>query len=171
MSRPELDGQVFGQVDDGGFGGGVGERGVGAEGSDSDAGDGGGYDHARRVLQRGAGFEEGFEFLDGVEDALDVQVHDFGEGGVGVGFESLAPGGAGVGEEDVDVWGCFGDFGGEAADFADFGQVSGDGDCGCVGAFGFQGVEGLDGFFACGGFARGDIYFAAAGLEEAGAGG
>ncbi len=85
-----------------------------------------------------------------------------------MGFEFLAPGGARVGEEDVDVGGCFGHFGSEALDFGDFGGVGRDGDGGCAGAFVLEGIEGSDCFFAGRGFARGYVDFATAGLEETG---
>jgi hypothetical protein len=60
-SGPELDGQVLGQVDYGGLGGGVAECCVGAERAYADAGDGGGDYYARGVLDCGALLEEGCE--------------------------------------------------------------------------------------------------------------
>lgn len=152
MPGPQLDGQVLGEVDRGRFGGRVGVRGVGPEGADADAGHARGDDDATGVLHAGAGPEEGLELLDGVEDALDVEVHDLLEGGVGVAFEGFAPGGAGVGEEDVDVRGGLGDLAGEPADFAGLGEVGGDGDGGGVGGFGGEGVEGGGGGGAGRGF-------------------
>jgi hypothetical protein len=165
---PELDGQVLGEVDRRGFGGRVGVRRVGPEGADPDPGHRRGDDDARGVLDRRAGGEEGFELLDGVEDGFDVQVHDFLEGRVRMGFESLAPGGAGVGEEDVDVRGRLCDLGGQPRDLGDLGGVGGDCDRDCAGAEVGERVEGADGFFARRGLAGGYVDFGAAGLEEAG---
>ena len=53
-------------------------------------------------------------------------------------------------------------------DIGDLGAVGGDGDRGGAGAEIGQGVEGFAGGGAGGGFARGDVDFGAAGLEEAG---
>lgn len=78
----------------------------------------------------------------------------------------LAPCGAGVGEQDVDVCACLMDFGNEPLDLGDFGAVGWDGDCAGIRAQVREGVEGGGGFGAGGGFARGDVDFGAACLEE-----
>ena len=114
MPGPELDGQVLGEMDDGGLGCRVAVRRVLPQGADADPAHRRGDDDAGRVGHGGPGAEQCLKLLYGVEDALDVEIHDFLEGGVRVGFEALAPGCAGVGEQDVDVRGGFGDGVGKA---------------------------------------------------------
>jgi hypothetical protein len=60
-SGTELDGEVLGQMDNGGFGGGVPEYCVCADGADADARDRGGDDYAGGVLDCGALLQEGCE--------------------------------------------------------------------------------------------------------------
>lgn len=60
-SGPELDGEVLGQMDDGGLGGRVAKCRICAEGTDADASYGGGDYYAGGVLDRGALLEEGRE--------------------------------------------------------------------------------------------------------------
>ena len=165
--RTQLHGQVIAQMYGRRFGGRVAVRGVLAEVSDTDPRDGGRDDDAGGVGDGAAFREQRREFLDRVEDGFYVQVHDLAKGGVRVGFEGRTPGGAGVGEEDVDVVGVFRDEGGESLDFGYFGEVSGDGDGFCAGALVGEGVEGCDGFVAGFGFARGDVDLGAAGLHQA----
>ena len=83
-------------------------------------------------------------------------------------FEGFAPGGAGIGEEDVDVVGAFGDFGDEALDFGDLGGVRRHGYSKRVGLLVGECIEGFDCFVASGGFAGGDIDTVSAGLEQTG---
>lgn len=85
-----------------------------------------------------------------------------------MGVEGLAPGGAGVGEQDVDVVGVLLDLGDEPVDLGHLGAVGGDGDGDCSGAAVGQLVEGCAGLVAGFGFAGGDEDFGTAGLEEAG---
>ena len=167
MAGAQLDGQILGEVDGSGLGGRVRVRGVGAQRADADAGDRGGDDDARRILHRRALAEERREFLDRVEDALDVQVHDLGEGRGRVGFEALAPCCTGIREEDVDVRRLLPDLAGQTLDLRHLRQVGRHGDRDRVGPFVRQRVEGAHGFVARAGFARGDVDFGAAGLEEA----
>ena len=167
--RPELDGEVLGEVDGGGLAGAVAVGGLGAEGADAEAGDGGGDEDARGVVDGRVLLEQRLELLHRVEDALDVQVHHLGEGGFWVRLEGFAPGGARIGEEDVDVGGGLGDFGDEAFDLGELRAVGGDGVGAGVGGFVGEGIEGGGRGFAGGGFAGGDVDFGAAGLEEAAA--
>lgn len=60
-SGTELNGEVLGQMDDGGFGGRVPECCICAEGADADAPDRGGDDYAGGVLDCGSLLEEGCE--------------------------------------------------------------------------------------------------------------
>lgn len=85
-----------------------------------------------------------------------------------MGVELLAPGGARVREEDVDVVGGLGDFGHEPLDFGHFGAVGGDRDGFRSGCEVRERIEGRAGGFASGGFAGGDVDAVGAGLEEAG---
>ena len=52
--------------------------------------------------------------MNSVENALHVQVHHLGEHLLRVGIELLAPGGTGIGEEDIDVVGRLGNLGHQA---------------------------------------------------------
>ena len=81
-------------------------------------------------------------------------------------LEGSAPGGTGVGKEDVDVGGGLCDLGGEAVDLGYLGDVGGHGDGFGAGADVREGVESGHGFLAGFGFAGGDIDFRAAGLEK-----
>ena len=82
--------------------------------------------------------------------------------------EGLAPGRAGVGEQDVDVPGRLADLGDEPLDLGGLGGVGGDGDGLGAGALVGEGVEGGASGGAGVGFAGGDVDFRAAGLEESG---
>lgn len=144
----QLDGEVLGQMDDGSLGGRVRKGGVLAEGADAQAGDTGGHDDATGVLDGGALLQQRGELLGGVEDALDVEVHDLAKGIVRVCVKGGAPCGTGVGEEDVDVVGGLGDLGDQTLDLRDLGGVGGDGDGDGARSFVGEGVEGRDGFFA-----------------------
>lgn len=123
-------------------------------------------DHPARLLERSPLLQEGRKLADGVEHAPHVQVHDLGEGRVRVLVEGGAPGGARVGEQDVDVVGVLADFGHEVLHAGDGGGVGGDGDGARAGGQAGQGVEGLDGRVAGRGFAGGDEDFGGARLEE-----
>lgn len=57
--------------------------------------------------------QQGSEFLDGVEDALHIQVHDLAKLVLWVGIKFLPPCCTGVGEEDVEMGGGLGDLGDE----------------------------------------------------------
>lgn len=85
-----------------------------------------------------------------------------------MGFELLAPSGAGVREQDVDVIGALAHLGHQLLDLGELGAVGGDGDGFCAGPFVGQGVEGGAGFLARRRFAAGYVDFRTAGLEEAG---
>jgi hypothetical protein len=78
-----------------------------------------------------------------------------------------APGGTGVGEEDVDVVGGLGDLADEVLDAGELGTIGWD----AVGSGSWletwEGVQGRDGLFAGLGLAGCDVDFGAAGLEEA----
>ena len=153
-------------MDGGRFGDRVAVCCIGAEGADPDPGDGGRDDDAAGVGDGAAFLEEGREFLDGVEDGFHVQVHHFAEGAVRVGLEGRAPGGAGVGEEDVDVVCVLRDEGGEPLDLRYFGEVGGDGDGFCAGSLVGEGIEGCYGFVAGFGFAGRDVDLGAACLHQ-----
>lgn len=103
VPRAQVDGEVAPEMQYGGLGSRVSERGLAAEGADAEAGGAGRDDDARGVLLRGAPLQERRELLHRHEHGLDVEVHDLGEGRLGMRVEALAPGRAGVGEEDVDV--------------------------------------------------------------------
>jgi hypothetical protein len=47
---------------------------------------------------------------DGVEHALDIQIHDLGKGLIRMGVEFLSPCSSGVGKQYVNMICCFGDF-------------------------------------------------------------
>lgn len=100
-----------------------------AQSPNSQPGNGSGDDHPRRIIQRGPLLQQRSKLADEIEHAADVQVHHLGKGTVGVGVELLAPRGAGVGEEDVDMAGLLGHFCDEVLDPFERGAVGGDGDC------------------------------------------
>lgn len=123
-------------------------------------------EHTTRVRMLSSLLQQGGENPNGVEDGFDVEVHDLGKGLVWVGVETFTPGGARVGEEDVDLVGVLADGGEERVDTLHVGGVGGDGDGdgagGAVGEF----VEGFAGFFAGGGLAGGDEDHRGASLHE-----
>ena len=199
MPWAQLDSEVAGKVDHGGFGRGVAVGAVVAEGADAQAGDGGGDDHTGGVVDGGALLEKRRESgggvegqpvsdtkglpvrtrrartaqahnvqPDGVEHALDVQVHHLRERAVGVRVELLPPRRAGVREQDVHVVGRLLHFLHQPFHVGDLGGVGGDGDGLGAGALVGEGVERGAGGVAGGGFAGGDVDFGAACLEEAG---
>lgn len=81
--------------------------------------------------------------------------------------EGLAPGGAGVGEQNVDVVCVLLDACEQRLNARDVGAVGGDGDGTGAGCEVGECVEGFGGCVAGGGFARGDEDFGAACFEEA----
>jgi len=100
----ELDGQVARQVHDGGLGGAIAVRREGvADAADANARHRPRHHDVARVGGRRARLQQRREALDRVEHGLHVEVHDLGEGGVRMRVERRAPGGAGVGQQDVDV--------------------------------------------------------------------
>lgn len=104
--------------------------------------------------------------LNRVKHTLHIQIHHLGEHLLRVCIELLAPGCAGIGEQDIHMVGCLGHLGGETAQFLDLGAVGRDGDRLCAGSFVGEGVESCDGFVAGLLLARGDVDFGAACLEE-----
>lgn len=85
-----------------------------------------------------------------------------------MGVEFLAPGGTGIGEEDVDVVGCFRHFCQQMFYSLDLGGVGRDGNGLGARSLVREGIESGAGFFAGFGLAGGDVDLGAAGLEEAG---
>lgn len=81
--------------------------------------------------------------------------------------ELLAPSGAGVREQDVDVLGAPAHLGHQLLDLGELGAVSRDRDGFGAGPFVGQGVEGGAGFVARRRLAAGYVDFRTAGLEEA----
>ena len=65
MARAKLEGEVLSKVDGGGFGGGVAECGLFAEGAHANACDGAGDDDAGGVVDFGVDLEEGGESISG----------------------------------------------------------------------------------------------------------
>lgn len=167
MPRAQLDGQVAPQVNDAGLAGRVAKGAVLAQAADAEPGDAGGDEHAAGVVEGGARLQQRRKEAHGVEDGLDIQVEDFAKGAVWVGVEGLAPGGAGVGEQDVDVGRVLPHAVDEGLHALDGGAVGRYGDGLRAGRQARQAVERLHGFLAGGGFARRDEDFGAACLEEA----
>jgi hypothetical protein len=95
--------------------------------------------------------------------ALHVQLHDLGEGLGRVLIEALAPGGAGIGEQNIDMVGVLADLGDESLDLTVLGEICGNGVCLAAGG---EGVQGVNGFLAGFGLAGGDEDFGASSLEE-----
>ena len=168
MPRAQIHRQVLRQVNRRRLGRGVSERRLVAQTTDADARDTGRDDHPAGIAQRGLFLQQRREEPDGGEDALDVQVHDLGEGTVRVGVEFLAPGGACVGEQDVDVVGRLGHLGDQPLDLGDFGAVGGYRDGAGRGVLVGEGIESSAGGLASGGFAGGYVDFEAASLKEPG---
>lgn len=110
-------------------------------------------EHAARVVQRGVLLQQRREDAHRVEDAADVEVHDLGKGLVRVRVKRLAPGGARVGEEDVDAVRVLAHRGQQRVDAVHGGRVGRHGDCLGAGAAAGQGIEHLAGLFAGGGLA------------------
>lgn len=81
--------------------------------------------------------------------------------------ELLAPGSAGIGEEDIDAVGGLAHLSHQPLELVDAGVIRRDGDGLRAGSLTREGVQGGDGFVAGGGFAAGDVDFGAACLEEA----
>ena len=153
-------------MDDGRLGSRVAVSTLLEQGSHPTTGYTGGDEHASRVRLCGVLLEHRGEALDGVEDGLDVEVHDLAERRVGVGIKGLAPGGAGVREEDVDRIGVLGYLGDKVIDAIDGSRVGGDGvGLGARLEVG-KGIESLDGLVAGGSFAGGDEDFGCTGLEN-----
>lgn len=171
MARPQLKREIPTQRNNSRLARAIAKRSLRPRSADAQARDARRDNNAARVLDGSALLEERRELLYAQEDALDVQVHDLLERGVGVRVEGLAPGGARVREQDVDVRGVLGDLGDEGLDAGEGAAVGGDGDGAGAGLEVGEGVELGDGGVAGFGFARGDEYFGAAGLEETGVGG
>ena len=118
-----------------------------------------------RRLSRGE-IEEILVLLDGVKDALNVQVHDLRKGTVRMCFELLAPSRTRIRKKDIDMIGRRADFSHQPLDLRDLRAVRGNGDGLGTGALLGQGVERGAGFFARFGFAGSDVYFGAAVFEQ-----
>lgn len=125
MPRPELDGEVAPEVYRCGLGRRIPERGLLAEGADAQARRAGRDDDARGVIEAGPLLQERRELLHRHEHRLDVEVHDLGEGRLGMGLEPFAPCRAGVGEQDVDVVRVLQHLGHERLDAGKGGAVGG----------------------------------------------
>ncbi len=102
-----------------------------------------------------------------VKHTLHVQIHHLTPHLLRVRVELLAPGGAGIGEQDVDMVGSLAHLVDEPVQLVHARDIGGDGDGPRRGALVGEGVEGVDGLVAGAGLARGDVDFGAAGLEEA----
>lgn len=159
--RAKLDGKVFGKLVNASLGGVVG---ISAGDKAGETGDRAGDDDTGGVFRKASLVEKIEEELDGIKDTADVQVEDFLKGVVRELFNGLGPGGAGVGNDNVD-------FGGEAVLLVDgvelVAEVFGAGSGGNVGGDGVglalealglgNGVELVDGLFAGISFARADV--------------
>lgn len=110
---------------------------------------------------------QGDILLHTIKHTLHIQIHHLTPHLLRVRVELLAPGGAGVGEQDVDMVGSLAHFVDEPVQLVHARDIGGDGDGARRGALVGEGVEGVDGLVAGGGFAGGDVDFGAAGLEEA----
>ena len=166
MPGAQLDGEVSTQMQHGRLAGAVSVCPLAAHGSDSQAGHARRDDDPRRVLDGAALLQERQELADSVEDSPDVQVHHLGERTVGVGVDVLAPGRAGVGQQDVDMVGVLLDIGEQLLHAGQVGAVGGDGDGTRTGREVGECVEGLDGGLARRLFAGRDEDSGGAGLEK-----
>ncbi len=128
MPGAQLDGEVSTQMKHRRLAGAVSVCSLAAHGADSQAGHARRDDDPRRVLDGAPLLQERQELADRVEDSSDVQVHHLGERTVGVGVDILAPGRAGVGQEDVDMVGVLLDIGEQLLHAGQVGAVGGDGD-------------------------------------------
>ncbi|CRK27523.1 hypothetical protein BN1708_004413 [Verticillium longisporum] len=99
----ELEREVAAEVDDGGLAGAVAVGAGLAERADAEAGDRRRDDDAAGVVARRPHLQQRRKVADRREHGLDVEVHDLGEGPVGVAVERLAPRRARVGEQQVHV--------------------------------------------------------------------
>lgn len=163
----QLDGQVAAEVDDGRLGRRVPIGALLANGANAQAGDAGRDDDAGGVRARSGLVQQRRKDADRVEDGLDIEIHDLGKGLVGVGVKGLAPGGAGVGEENVHAVSVLLDLFEQVRHALHVGRVGGDGDGDGAGRAVGKGIEGFAGLVAGGGFAGRDEDLGGAGLEEA----
>jgi len=141
--RAELDSEIAGEVQGGGFGSAVGKSCVLAQGADTDACDGGGDDYAGGIFDGGASAEEGSEsgwmlelvgtpttFADALlytmEHALDVQIHDLAERVFRRPIERRSPRCSRVREQDINMLGMLRDLLNQALDLGEFGDVGWD---------------------------------------------
>lgn len=167
VARPQLERQVAPQVDGRRLAGAVPERGLPAQGADAHAGHRRRDDHPAGVVDAAPPLQQRREQPDGVEHGPHVQVEHLGDGRVRVRVEGLAPRGARVGQQDVDVVRVLLHRVDEVLHAFYPGRVGGhrDGDRARLQAG--QGVEGFAGGLAGRGLAGGDEDFGAACLEEA----
>lgn len=121
VAGAQLDGQVAAEVKDGGLAGRIAVGALLAQGADTQAGNTGSDDDARRVLRGSGLLQHRGKETDCVENGLHVKIHDLGKSRVGVGIEGLAPGGAGVGKENVDAVGVLADLSDEVLNTLDVG--------------------------------------------------
>lgn len=133
MPGPELNSQVATEVDDGGLAGRVAVRALLAQRPDPQPRDAGCDENPARILHRSPLLQQRREQLYGVEDGLDVQVHDLLERPVRVRVKLLPPRCARIGEEDVDMVGVRADAREELPDTLNVGRVGRYGDGLCAG--------------------------------------
>ncbi|POR35738.1 Uncharacterized protein TPAR_04058, partial [Tolypocladium paradoxum] len=168
--RAQLDGQVAAEVDDGRLAGRVAVRALLADGADAQPRDARRDDDPARLAIAAVGsrlLQQRRELAHGVEDGLDVEVHDLGEGLVRVPVERLAPGGARVGEENVHPVRVLLHLGEQLQHALLVGRVGGHWHRARTGGEVRERVERLAGGVAGGGFARRDEDGRGAGLQEA----
>lgn len=90
-------------MNDGGLAGRVAVRALLAQSSDTETGDGSGDEHTTRVRGCGVLLQHWRELADGIEDSLDIEIHDLRKRSVGVCVKTLSPRSASVCEKDVDL--------------------------------------------------------------------
>lgn len=101
MTWAEFHGKIATKVDDGSLARGVAVRALLADGANSEAGDGGGDEHAAGVFEGIGLLQERRKEADGVEDGLDVQIHDLCKRRISMGIETLSPRRARIRKQDI----------------------------------------------------------------------
>lgn len=86
--------------------------------------------------------------LDGIENALNVEIHHLGEHLLGVGIELLAPSGTGISEENIDVISRLRDFSNQAIEVLHARAICGHGDGLSARPLVGKSIQGCDGFIA-----------------------
>jgi hypothetical protein len=97
--------------------------------------------------------------LNGIKDALYIQIHDFAKRILGMLVESSAPGGTSVCKQNINVICVFGNFFDQALNLRDLAAVCWDGDGNRAGSFVGQCVQGCTSFLASLCFSGCDEYF------------